>query len=226
MSRRITALGSLRAENASDYGKSGVGARLACVAMLLIGCPFAGGCLVTDNAQLEPTPQSPPIVLPDNMYPLGSVIRVNVSKVNEVRIPLRVRYENTLQDLKTRFRVNSGSKKGAFACNPEHVLSATGELIRYMDITIGSTLLDKGACSQVQYVVSAAFVDCTKHPDAFDVTTGDDDELMGRAMFWIWDTSNDPLTDPAAARALIDTCPAIDYSTPTTMPPPSMDTAP
>jgi hypothetical protein len=154
------------------------------------------------------------------------VIRVNAGKVNEVRIPIRVRFENTLEDLKTRFRVNSGSKIGAFACNPEHVLPANGTLIREMEIVIGSTQLDTGACSQVQYVVSDAFVDCNKHPDAFDVTTGDDDELLGRAMFWIWETSLDPLTNPMAARALIDTCPAVDYSAPTTMPPPSMGTNP
>jgi hypothetical protein len=226
MSRRTTALGSLRAENASDFGKSGIGARLASIVTLLIVCPFAGGCLVTDNTQLEPVPKSPPIVLAENMYPLGSVIRVNAGKVNEVRIPIRVRFENTLEDLKTRFRVNSGSKIGAFACNPEHVLPANGTLIREMEIVIGSTQLDTGACSQVQYVVSDAFVDCNKHPDAFDVTTGDDDELLGRAMFWIWETSLDPLTNPMAARALIDTCPAVDYSAPTTMPPPSMGTNP
>jgi hypothetical protein len=225
MSRRTTALGSLRAENASDFGKSGIGVRLASVVSLLLACPFAGGCLVTDNAQLEPVPQSPPIVLATNMYPLGSTIKVDATKVNEVRIPLRVRYENTLEDLKTRFRINTGSKVGAFAC-PEPILPGLGALTREMDIVIGSTQLDRGSCTQVQYVVSAAFVDCYKHPESFNVTTGEDDELMGQAQFWIWEISTNPLTDGMAARALIDTCPAIDYAVPSTMPPPNMGTNP
>jgi hypothetical protein len=226
MSRRTTALGSLRAENASDFGKSGIGARLASILTLLIACPFAGGCLVTDNAQLEPVPKSPPIVLAENMYPIGSVIRVNANTVNEVRIPLRVRYENTLEDgLKTRFRINSGSKIGAFAC-PEPILPPNGTLIRETEIVIYKTQLDPGSCSQVQFLVSTSFVSCKQHPDAFDVTTGDDDEELGRATFFIWETSTDPLTNPMSARALLDSCPAIDYSAPTTMPPPSMGTAP
>jgi hypothetical protein len=229
MSRRITALGSLRAENASDFGKSGIGARLASVVTWLIACLGAGGCLVTDNAQLEPVPKSPPIVLAENMYPIGSVIRVNASVVNEVHIPLRVRYENTLEDgLKTRFRVNTGTKIGAYAC-PEPTLAPTGSLIRPTEIVIYGTQLDKGSCSQVQFVVSTSFVTCENRPNPaalFDVTTGEDDEELGRATFFIWDTSTDPLTNGMSARALLDSCPAIDYSAPTTTPPPSMGTTP
>jgi hypothetical protein len=142
-----------------------------------------------------------------------------------VRIPVRVRYENTLDDLTARYRINSGSKIGAFTCKPEHIIPPNGAVTRTDEIVIAATLLDRGTCSQVEYVVSNAFVDCTKHPDAFDVTTGDDDELLGRAMFWIWETSTDPLTNGMAARALIDTCPTIPYSEPTT-PPPSMGTTP
>jgi hypothetical protein len=228
MSRRTTALGSLRAESASDFGMSGIGARLASIVTLLLACLFAGGCLVTDNAQLEPVPKSPPIVLPTNMYPIGGLILVNAKMVNEVRIPVRVRYENTLEDgLRARFRINTGSKHGAFACpDPEYVVPPNGQLIRDWDIVFGSTQLERGACSMVEFVVSTSFVSCKQHPDAFDVTTGDDDEELGRATFLIWETSNNPSTDPIASLALTNSCPKTDYSDPKTMPSPSMGTTP
>jgi hypothetical protein len=59
-------------------------------------------------------------------------------------------------------------------------------------------------------VVSANFQDCKKHPDWFDATTSsDNDEDLGRATFWVWDVSNDPLTSMNTL-ALFNTCPAVD----------------
>jgi hypothetical protein len=212
MSRRTTASWRLFGESVRDFGMFDIGARLASIVRFLLACGLAGGCLVTDQAQLAPTPNIPPVVLAAD-YPLGSVLRVNTNQVNEVRIPLRVRDEDTQEVLKTRFRINSGSKIGTYAC-PEPTSHGTGALIREdsaTEITIPGTQLARGACSLVEFVVSASFVPCEKHPEVFDITTPDDEDL-GRATFWIWETSTDPLTNPIAARALIDTCPAIDYS--------------
>jgi hypothetical protein len=209
MSRRTPASWRLLGESARDFGMFEFGARLAATVGFLLAGVLASGCLVTDQAQLDPTPKTPPIVLAVD-YPLGSILRVNTNQVNEVRIPLRIRDENTQEVLKTRFRINTGSKTGAYKC-PEPTLPGIGELVRPWEIVIGSTLLERGACSLVEFVVSSSFVPCEKHPDVFDITTPVDEDL-GRATFWIWETSTDPLTNPTAARALIDTCPAFDYS--------------
>jgi hypothetical protein len=186
------------------------GARFAATLGSLLAGVLASGCLVTDQAQLDPTPKTPPIVLAVDI-PLGSILRVNTNQVNEVRIPLRVRDENTQEALKTRFRITSGGKTGAYKCPEVPELPGVGELVRPWEITIPGTQLVSGACSLVEFVVSSSFVPCEKHPDVFDITTPVDEDL-GRATFWIWETSTDPLTNPTAARALIDTCPAIDYS--------------
>ncbi|HEX4351427.1 MAG TPA: hypothetical protein VHZ95_00910, partial [Polyangiales bacterium] len=85
-------------------------------------------------------------------------------------------------------------------------------------ISIESTSIDRGSCSRIEFVVSANFLSCEKHPDVdvFDITTPEDD--LGRAVFWILETSTDPLTNPAAARTLLSTCPLVDAPTPTATP--------
>jgi hypothetical protein len=204
-------------ENARDFAVSGIGARIAPVmfrlGILVLGCALMSACLVTDQVELDPVPSTPPIVLAADI-PLGSVIRVNTNQVNQVVIPLRIRDDNTQEILKPRFRITSGGKTGTYAC-PELPIPATGALIREdYQIVIDRTLLDKGACSEVDFVVSSTFLSCDRHPGLFDVTVDDNDNL-GRATFWIWETSTNPITDPMASRVLVGTCPAIDFTTQT-----------
>jgi hypothetical protein len=149
--------------------------------------------------------------------PLGSVIKFDVSRQNELTIPVQIRYENVTETLKARVRIVSGGAKqptaSAFKC-PEPLIVANGTMRREWPIVIGRAELDPGVCSRIDFVVSADFQDCMRHPDWFDATTSsDNDEDLGRATFWVWDVSNDPLTS-TNAQALLNTCLAIDRTVP------------
>jgi hypothetical protein len=219
MSRRSTVFFGLFSGNLRDFDMFVIGARIASSVRLrgipALACLLVSGCLVTDQAELDPIPKTPPIVLAADTA-LGSIIRFNVDEQIDLRIPLHIRYENTLAILKPRFRViTAGKTPSAFEC-PEHPIIPNGELIRDGEIVINRMDITRGACSEIEFVVSASFLACEKHPpEVFDVTTADDDDF-GRATFWVWETSTDPLTNPMAARALIATCPTSDSTTQTT----------
>ncbi|HEY2733210.1 MAG TPA: hypothetical protein VGI70_04460 [Polyangiales bacterium] len=153
--------------------------------------------------------------------PLGSVIRFNAAQSNQLTIPLRVRDDNIQETLKARYRIVTSTKTGTYAC-PEPLIPANNELIRDdapgTQIVFDRTLIDRGSFSRIEFVVSADFLSCEKHPDVFDVTTSDNDDV-GRAVFWILETSTDPLTNANAARTLLSTCPVVDAPMPPATPP-------
>jgi hypothetical protein len=178
--------------------------------------------LVTDPVELQEEPKTPPTVLASEI-PIGSIIRFDAKNVNTLTIPLRVRNEDIDETLKVRYRTVGITGTSAFKCNPEIEIPPTGTLIRDFSpayISLEATAIPRGSCTKIEYVVSGSFQDCKFYPDRFDVTTDpNDDNDLGRATFWVWETSNDVLMNPMGAQFLLNTCKVYDMTTnPTQMP--------
>jgi hypothetical protein len=231
MSRRNSAIAGHSPENWRFSGLCTIGARFAyyvsmrgagalLCAMSLV---LAGGCLVTNQVELPPDIVTPPIVMAaSTSLPLGSVIRFNAKLNADLQIPIKIRYDDTTEHLKIRWRTVTGGagtlnqRVSDFDC-PEPDIVPNGLTIREtFTIRIEPMNLQRGACSRVDIVVSAAFRACKDRPDLFDVTADEDNDL-GRAVFWVWEVSGDPLT-MEANQMLLSTCPTvtIDRSPPST----------
>jgi hypothetical protein len=98
---------------------------------------------------------------------------------------------------------------------PEIPIMGTGTLIRTTSLLVDSKLFLPGSCSVVEFIVSAHFLrSCVKNPEPefFDVTSSsDNDSALGRAYFWVWEVSNNPLADNAKAQQLLSSCPTMPY---------------
>jgi hypothetical protein len=179
-------------------------------------CALLGACLVTDQVQLEPEITTPPIVLTAPNQPVGSIFKFNASVQNELPIPVQIRDEDTLETLTPRWRVKySATKWSNFDCPEIPIPPAPGVVIRQHTIRVESFKLARGACNKVEFVVSSAFISCDAHPELFDVAIDAKNDL-GRAMFWVWETSGGG--SDTAAQMLLNTCEVIDATaTPPTM---------
>jgi hypothetical protein len=216
MSRRIPAFARSLPEIPRVLGPSAIGARLAYFvsmrgagALLWALSLLTGGCLVTDQVQLDPEITTPPIVLAAEI-PLGSVIRFNANLGNELAIPLHIRDDDVTENLKVRSRIVTGAdgrKFTDFDC-PEPPIPANGLNIRDYQITIGPMELERNACNKIEFVVSSKFTSCKDHPLWFDAAADETNDL-GRATFLVWEVSGDPLTRPEYAQMLVSTCPAV-----------------
>ncbi len=226
MSRQIpsqaAALGEILSNPAHPARSVGPGPQLAIPVvasicglwLALFGC----GCLVTDPITFKDDVNFPPAIIGDSAYPVGSIITVTQSGPNALDIPLTVRDENVDQQLYQRTLITKSNGYVFYTC-PEPVIPPSGSVERSdVKITINKTDLNRGECNRVDIVVSSRFTDCidaTKLPQLgpeqihkivgrFDDTSDPSD--IARARYWVWEVSNDALTDPAKAQALAKTC--------------------
>jgi len=219
MSQRHPAFASFPREKSRLFALSAIGARFAYTSLMRGGrvlgsallCVLPSACLVTDQVELPGENTTPPIVLAATpSIPLGSVIRFNANLANELPVVFHVRDDNVAETLKFRWHIVTGAAAQIptdFDC-PEPVIPPTGVTLREGKFAIDGMKLARGACSRVDIVVSAAFRPCMGRPDLFDVTEDEYNDL-GRGMFWVWELSGDPLTNPGAAQMLASTCPTV-----------------
>lgn len=174
------------------------------------------GCLVTDSIEPPPEPNSPPVVSSPT-YSVGSVILFDKTKnAGGLSIPVVVRDEDTTAPLKVRWRVITNQTIHLDYDCPEDEITATGSVLRDGMVTVMSADFNPGTCSVVELVVSASFLgDCKLNPEPtlFDRTTNrnDNDAALGRAFFWVWEVSTNPLADNVKAQQLLSSCPTLPY---------------
>jgi hypothetical protein len=215
------------------FGRSSNGIRLAWLTRSAAGCVGAvlcgllmSTCLVTDTIDLPPEPHSAPQILARDYA--GTIIQFDSTKYTQLRIPFDVRDEDTDEELQMRWRVRRSQTSSATADTSEldypcpetqENAIAGGSLYRNDNyLQIDATKFPRGSCSRVELVVSASFRDCTRNPDEFDVTANqDNEEDLGRATFWVWETSTGALTNPAQAQQLLSSCISIPYTPSTTV---------
>lgn len=191
--------------------------RVASSALALCCAGMLGGCLVTDSIEPPPEPNSPPVVTSPS-YSAGSVILFDKTKnPAALRIPIEVRDEDTTEPLKVRWRViTQQGIRLDYVC-PEVEITGTGTVLRDVaNVDVPSADFNPGTCSVVELVVSANFIgDCMHDPEPslFDRTTNrtDNDAALGRAFFWVWEVSTNPLADNAKAQQLLSSCPTLPY---------------
>jgi hypothetical protein len=193
-------------------------ARRRVVSMALCCGWLLAGCLVTDSIEPPPEPNSPPVVT-STAYPPNKVILFDRTKsARGLTIPVEIRDESTTELLKMRWRVLSGTNPPPavveYDC-PENPITGNGTPIRdTQQFTVMSSLFLPGLCSVIELVTSAHFLgSCLKNPEPtlFDAVTEGNDARVGRAYFWVWEVSNDPLTNNEAAQRLLSSCPDVPY---------------
>ncbi|HET8933443.1 MAG TPA: hypothetical protein VFN67_08395 [Polyangiales bacterium] len=173
---------------------------------------------MTDQIELPPVPQSPPVITLTGYD--DKVIKFDRDKHNETEltVELSIRDEDVNETLEARWRIVSlvhppGVVENQFRC-PEPEIVGTGSVMRSYPLRLSVSSFAPGKCSRVDVIVSASFKNCK--PDKWiDTTQPDDDTDVGRLSFWVWvfDASNNPLSDKGAA-ALTNSCPAADYMPP------------
>jgi len=231
MSQQSSVPARLLTESPKYFGRGSAGIRLARLAQSAAGCGCAvlcgllmSTCLVTDSIDLPPEPRSAPQILALNSTSANTsaIIQFDSTKYTQLLIPFNVRDEDTEEELQMRWRVRrtGPSNERDYPCpeRPEYTI-AGGSLYRNDNyLAIDATKFPRGSCSRVELVVSASFRDCTRNPDEFDVTANEDNEEdLGRATFWVWETSTGALTNPAQAQQLLSSCISNPYTPSTTV---------
>lgn len=171
---------------------------------------------MTDQIELPPVPQSPPVITLTGYD--DKVIKFDRDKNNELTVDLSIRDEDVNETLEARWRIVSlvrppGVPENQFPCDEPQIVG-TGSVMRSYPLRLRASSFAPGKCSRVDVIVSASFKNCK--PDKWiDTTQQDDDSDLGRLSFWVWvfDASNNPLSDMGAA-ALTNSCPAADYMPP------------
>lgn len=218
MSRRSLTKSRLLVEKPRQLGRNFLGVRFAsqhCSVRLLSTLGVCGvltsGCLVTDQIIPPEGPSGPPVIISDP--PPATQIRLNA--MDELRIKLRVRDENTTELLRVRYQLESvglPEDRLDFPC-PENVIAGTGPLIREeFPLTISGTKFPRNACTKLTVAISANFFSCKNlPPELWSRTTFQEDDEGHRALavYYIWEDSADPLVNPESALRVVSTCDSI-----------------
>lgn len=178
---------------------------------------------MTDQIELPPVPQSPPVVtLAGYGDESPDIILFNRDEHNELIVNLDIRDEDLTEPLKMRWRIESGMRPPAaqdkeYPC-PEPVIVGDGDLFRMAVLRVLATRFARGTCNRVDVIVSASFKTCRPdRDDGWDITTQEDDDSdIGRLSFWVWafDSTSNPLVQQDAAINLTRTCEALPYQPP------------
>ena len=177
---------------------------------------------MTDQIELPPVPQSPPIVSLAGMADAPPIIKFNRSLNLEMLVNLDVRDEDLTETLRVRWRIISkepapGTPENQYPC-PEPTIVGDGASLtpNPFPLRVQGSSFARGKCSRVDVVVSSSFKMCRPdRADEWDITTQEDDESdIGRLSFFVWETSDSPTTQPAATLAILTSCPQADYLPP------------
>jgi hypothetical protein len=181
------------------------------------------GCLVTDQIELPPVSQSPPLIKLTGYEDPASVIKFDRDSHNELLVNLDIRDEDLTETLKVRWRIVSrelppGVVSNQYPCKEPEIVGK-GSLIRSHLLKLQGSSFARGKCHRIDVIVSASFKMCKpdRPAEEWDMNTQEDDDAdIGRLSFWVWvfDASNNPLLSPDAALALAGSCPAADYQPP------------
>jgi hypothetical protein len=166
---------------------------------------LAGGCLVTSSVEFEEEVNVPPAVLDTTDFQLGTIYEFDRLVARELRLDVTVRDENVSQDLELRARVSvDSSAAGRTAICPGQRIAPSGEPRRAATtLTLTESSIQRGACNQVEIFVSSQFFRECKD-ETFDLTADEDDLASG--VFWVWDLTGDPHTNPNRAQELLNSC--------------------
>jgi hypothetical protein len=185
----------------------------------ILAIALSSACLVTDQIELPPVPQSPPVITLTRYDDPQAVIKFDRDKFNELTVDLSIRDEDVTETLEARWRIVSlvhppGVPENQFPC-PEPEIVGKGTLTRSHPLRLQGSSFASGKCSRVDVIVSASFKNC-KPEDWANTTQQDDDSDVGRLSFWVWayDATTNPLASPEAALALITSCPTADFRPP------------
>lgn len=181
---------------------------------------------MTDQIELPPVPQSPPIVTLDGYGEddADAVIKFDPTSALELVVNLTIRDENLSETLKMRWKIESGRRPSIdqpreYPCPGEPEIPGDGvTLRRKKTLPLAGDRFALGSCNRVDVIVSANFKTCRPdRDDDWDVTTQEeDDDFIGRKSFWVWayNDATNPFLQPALAVPFITSCEQLDYQPP------------
>jgi len=186
-----------------------------------VSCGVVGGCVVTSAEEFPEETNVPPVVVDTPGFANGSIITFDKNSGNELRLLITVRDENINDDVEIQARLSVlGQPTSQFIC-PDKLPPGTQPVREQFPLVVERSKIQPGACTMVEVAVSSRFVrPCSTHPEYFGLP-GNNENDVGHATFWIWDMTGNPLSDPAAAQALLGTCQTVTVTraaTPTAMP--------
>jgi hypothetical protein len=184
------------------------------------------GCLVTDQIELPPVPQTPPRIdlLGYDVDDADAVILFDTTANTELIVNLAVSDEDVIETLKMRWKIESlrrppNAQKQEYTCPGEPEIPGNGQLVRRTTLFVRGSSFAVGSCNRVDVIVSGSFKTCRpdSDPDDWDVTTQDEDEKdIGRLSFMVWayDPASDPRVQPIPAQMLVTSCEQLEYQPP------------
>jgi hypothetical protein len=174
-------------------------------------CGLVGGCVVTSAEEFPEELQVPPVVLDTPGLPIGQIVAFNQKNENELRLGLTVRDANIDDVLQVHAKltvVGQSAADSVYICPPIDIGASTHPDRDQFELLIERAKIRMGACNKLDVYVSREFVGtCTQDTEAFALpsTRGD----IGHGLFWIWEVSGDPVTNPGAAADIVNSCPTV-----------------
>jgi hypothetical protein len=178
-----------------------------------------GGCIVTSAEEFPEEQQVPPAVLDTPDLPIGTIIAYNQSMENEVRLGINVRDDNVDDVLQVQAKITVvGQTEYDLVCPQVNINSSGTPDREQFELVIQRTQIRTGACNRVDVYVSRDFVgNCSEDRDLATRPRFRGD--LAHGLYWVWETSGDPVSNGAAARDLVNSCQTIARTTtPTSMP--------
>ena len=218
MSRRRPAPSRFCAEIIRHFGLITLGSSIAytldrrarlplwgALALCLFGISTSG-CLVTDQIDLPPRAQTPPIL--SSTTPMsGRLIRFDPA-LKELKLNIQIRDEDTTEVLRMRYRIVSGNNPPRIPTSPTELPYKCPE-----DPIVGIPGMIERA--PIELSIDSGFVRGACH-----ITNNEDNESdVGRASYWVWALSGSAVPDKDMAQALLESCNYDIYQPPVTTPP-------
>jgi hypothetical protein len=185
-----------------------------------VSCGLVGGCVVTSAEEFPEELQVPPVVLNTTGFPIGSILTFNQMTGTDLRLGITVRDDNIDDILQVQAALSVvGQPIPEYVC-PIPTIGTSGQPERdEFSLLIPRANIRAGACNRVDIYVSRDFSgDCTDTRGfGYPRVRGD----IATALYWVWETSADPVSNQSAASDIVNTCAVVTPAgTPT--PPPTM----
>jgi len=193
------------------FGRVGPGVAPAALAWVgcALGClPIAlSGCLVTDEITFDEEPDLPTVIVdaPASKTPIGSIVWLDKHTQPSWKFVVKIRDENSAQELKAHYRVVS--EDDAMPPFESPPVPADDAELRDLELTVKSETLRDGECHQLQLAVSPWFFDSTL-PGLFDFVPPGREASVARASWTLWEGPGDMLATDW--ERLARSCRAID----------------
>jgi hypothetical protein len=191
---------------------SPLASRLVSVLVAALSCGLWGSCIVTNAEEFAEEVQVPPIVLNTPDQPIGSIIGYDASGTDpDVRLNISVRDDNIDDTLVVHAEVSVVGQPTTRICPTIDIVPSGRPERAQFGLLIPRANIRPGACNQVMVYVSREFVGTCADPIGFGRPQRSRTDIA-TAMFWIWETRDNPTSNDKAALGVTSTCQVMTHA--------------